>query len=899
MSAKLGVQWLNLFRRSNSDPLIPDGFTIGYLYSFKATDHQTPKPIYKDSNESQVWENPIPIDASGMLWGLYYGTDEAYYLAVYDGKLEEGGSLIADIDNYVPDQSENPLENFNDFVNYFLNPEFRFFYTQKYEQSDLLADEYIDVAGEGWEYYRNNLNCNNEIEFIQFIAGQTVVPDNPLYFFRHTCSSVGTGGENRKDIVQRISDVTAFSNELVSIGFYASSLNSQNIEIIFIQDFGENGDASVETKVTKQLTSQWALYTEENLQLPSVEGKNIGSGNALYIGIRLPLNIIDTVKLTKFQLNRGDKLLTYDYKTEEQEMIRDKAYGLPEPTSEDVGLAMRWTGYRYEFDHSEVGTFLNSDESQVEGCVLADGNTYSILDYTPNGFTKFSRLYNSWDKYGDGNRYGYGEDGFYPESVYSDKVVLTNLKKETVIQNWVDNDTNLTFEVVREGGEIGIDVFYGFNFLKEITVENNHINNPVGPVPELTIYAREPGNFTMSLPDTDFVEDIIIYNQENNSCIGYEADLKMVRIIEDGNIFYRGKWLKLDMPDGRQFGIWFTQNGSGTQPDLEGRIPIHIDIPGFEFFSNFANYSVPVLIAQLNVYCDRQVIGFVGAKNTEFKIINKYVGAVTDPTIGTTDFTLEIIKSGNTELKAEYIFSIPDTETSANLEGKGFTFSTFSLDAYLWYKNEGNGTDPSLATIGFCVELDSSDTPETITYKTAKALEGTTSTKITTLDTASLGGAGSYFEVFNSVTNFVPYLVIDGVGEEPDIPGKVAVAIELESTDNANMVATKISKTIRSIFFNVPDRRGLFLRGKDGGRGIEKEALDRSFSGSITYGDKTGTLQRDIVGVHGHQPSQKFEESVKECYMDATGNTLYNQNFLFGGSETRPVNIATNWFVRF
>jgi microcystin-dependent protein len=119
-----------------------------------------------------------------------------------------------------------------------------------------------------------------------------------------------------------------------------------------------------------------------------------------------------------------------------------------------------------------------------------------------------------------------------------------------------------------------------------------------------------------------------------------------------------------------------------------------------------------------------------------------------------------------------------------------------------------------------------------------------------------------------------------------------------------------------SLHFNVPDRRGRFVRGQDNGSGRDPDTsslLRPSQASGGNTGDAVGSIQGDAFQDHKHQ-SNAFHDVF------GTGGTLNSlavaagasggQNSLTGtasqasisnktSSESRPINIYTNYFIKY
>jgi microcystin-dependent protein len=120
--------------------------------------------------------------------------------------------------------------------------------------------------------------------------------------------------------------------------------------------------------------------------------------------------------------------------------------------------------------------------------------------------------------------------------------------------------------------------------------------------------------------------------------------------------------------------------------------------------------------------------------------------------------------------------------------------------------------------------------------------------------------------------------------------------------------------------FNVPDLRGRFLRGQDGGQGRDPDAAARTSSlpGGNT-GDSIGSLQTSAFASHAHNVtdpghyhyvsgggscgcaaggadlSTAFANSPHYTQSTTTGLTLQNNG---SSTETRPVNVSVGWIIK-
>jgi microcystin-dependent protein len=117
--------------------------------------------------------------------------------------------------------------------------------------------------------------------------------------------------------------------------------------------------------------------------------------------------------------------------------------------------------------------------------------------------------------------------------------------------------------------------------------------------------------------------------------------------------------------------------------------------------------------------------------------------------------------------------------------------------------------------------------------------------------------------------------------------------------------------------FNVPDMRGLFVRGWANGESDDPDRASRTDRGDGTTGDNVGTKQDDEFKSHTHKGKNQTADAN-----NADGDTVWvndnavgvygsgsggggggpvgDRNFLTdsGGNETRPKNIAMMYIIR-
>lgn len=99
--------------------------------------------------------------------------------------------------------------------------------------------------------------------------------------------------------------------------------------------------------------------------------------------------------------------------------------------------------------------------------------------------------------------------------------------------------------------------------------------------------------------------------------------------------------------------------------------------------------------------------------------------------------------------------------------------------------------------------------------------------------------------------------------------------------------------------FRVPDLRGQFLRGVDGGAGVDSDAGARTaiYSGGNT-GDAVGSVQADSFKSHSHDSITAGSGLTQTVFQSAITTSQTSATSLVGGSETRPKNAAVIYMIR-
>ncbi|MBM4346357.1 MAG: tail fiber protein [Deltaproteobacteria bacterium] len=104
--------------------------------------------------------------------------------------------------------------------------------------------------------------------------------------------------------------------------------------------------------------------------------------------------------------------------------------------------------------------------------------------------------------------------------------------------------------------------------------------------------------------------------------------------------------------------------------------------------------------------------------------------------------------------------------------------------------------------------------------------------------------------------------------------------------------------------FNVPDLRGRFLRGADGGSGRDPDAAGRkAMNDGGAAGPAVGSVQSHALDSHNHYYAQEAKGGLNgggSRFPTITdGSPTDAVNKATGGNETRPINAAVNYIIKY
>lgn len=240
-------------------------------------------------------------------------------------------------------------------------------------------------------------------------------------------------------------------------------------------------------------------------------------------------------------------------------------------------------------------------------------------------------------------------------------------------------------------------------------------------------------------------------------------------------------------------------------------------------------------------------------------------------------------------------FTVVPTTGAVPLEGTGFLFYSLGSTFQPWYTVNGAGIDPGFGTVPIQINLDSTWNTDQVGLATYAAIRGSTQTGIQALAGAAVPD-GSYW-LFSTVTNgdWYVWYKVNGVGTDPLVANRTGILVEILSTDTDAQVCFKTATALNSIYFSVPDMRGVFLKGY----GDKFSSNDLLFTNSaINPTLITGNYQAQAFASHTHG----LHEALFAGSEAAVGTGLVNLNLSTepaGGSGTRPLNLEVYYKIRY
>lgn len=177
-----------------------------------------------------------------------------------------------------------------------------------------------------------------------FTVGQTDVPGEPQFYYRHNQTTQAT--DFMPNIQHRVEGVRSLAGQKVTLSVYAKASKSVALKTYIFQHFGSGGSPSAGVAVENSptiatLTTSWQRVTY-TFDMDSISGKTLGTNGDDYLAVYLQFPTSDTysVDLALLQLEVGEQATPFEHRSYGDELARCLRYF---NRAEDTGASeYRW-----------------------------------------------------------------------------------------------------------------------------------------------------------------------------------------------------------------------------------------------------------------------------------------------------------------------------------------------------------------------------------------------------------------------------------------------------------------------------------------------------------------------------------------------------------------------------
>lgn len=235
--------------------------------------------------------------------------------------------------------------------------------------------------------------------------------------------------------------------------------------------------------------------------------------------------------------------------------------------------------------------------------------------------------------------------------------------------------------------------------------------------------------------------------------------------------------------------------------------------------------------------------------------------------------------------------------------GLYFTFSSHTVNYYLWFK-VSTETDPAPGGTGIACNLTSGMSAVDVANVIANVMNGFQTTTITTVMASTPIPNQSWFTFNANAVQYAVWYQVNSSSSAPVISGSpILIQVTLTGTETAAQVATKTQIAINSYSYSVGDARGMFLRGADPNSEWDLDLASRWTMINYLNAASPGSFEFNQFTSHTHAAwNQNGAQLSSSGHVLSQIDVSQGQSLLpgyAGGTETRPVNMYVNFFIKY
>jgi hypothetical protein len=178
-------------------------------------------------------------------------------------------------------------------------------------------------SADRWE--SSNGNPSIGISRGDFSAGQTEVPNNPMYYIQ----AIKNANSAAQQFRQKIENVRLSSGVTLTLSFYWNSASTPVLDVF--QNFGTGGSTQVQTHSNEAITlvSSGAIWDKYKVTftMPSISGKTVTDADS-YTLVRIKESVASTndVSLAQVQLEVGSVATPFEHRSYGEELALCQRY---------------------------------------------------------------------------------------------------------------------------------------------------------------------------------------------------------------------------------------------------------------------------------------------------------------------------------------------------------------------------------------------------------------------------------------------------------------------------------------------------------------------------------------------------------------------------------------------